>query len=195
MAKRPLVEATIRTEFGDVLDSPDFYDVSGADRDLSYVPGFSEMRRARDRALADVAQGRKDKRDVVLEPLPVNVRWTRSADVRGAPDARKQIGAGNLGYKSVSEQDVGNPWLTSLPPGATVAADGSIRKGDTMLMVADGKTAARNAARKAALTKQMTRDVAAAKGGLIDVGSRAPGVDPFVREEPSSAAEATVSRR
>jgi hypothetical protein len=184
LVKRPLVDTTIRTEFGDVLDDPSFYDVSGADRDLTYVPGFSDMRRARDLELAAVASGKKELRDAKLEPLPVNMRWTRHSTVRGEPDGRKQMTSGNLGYAAVNKDEVGkHEWLKAMPPGATVGADGSIRKGDTMLMVTDGKTAARNAARKAVQTDRMHRETAAAKGGLLEVGSRKEGLDPFVRQE------------
>ena len=183
--QRPLVDTTIRTEFGDVFESPEFYDVSGADRDLTYVPGFSDMRRARDLELAAIAAGKKDRRDAKIEPLPVNCRWVRATTVRGDPDARKQIGAGNLGYELVTKQDIGQPWLKGLPPGATFAADGSVRKGDTVLMVAPGERAARNAAAKAAYTRRMNEDVDASlvRGDLHDVGARVKGADPYVKRE------------
>ena len=89
MAQRPLVPTTIRTEFGDVLDDPSFYDIGGADRDLTYVPGFSDMRRARDLGLAAIASGAKLKHEVDLKPLPVNLHWTRTTTIKGAPDGRK----------------------------------------------------------------------------------------------------------
>lgn len=181
---RPLVSTAIRTEFGDVLDDPSFYEVGGADRDMTYVPGFSDMRRARDLELAAVASGQKGKHEAKILPLPVNLRWTRVSTVQGEPDGRKQIAAGNLGYRAVHKDQVGKAdWLTALPAGATVDPDGSIRKGDTILMVADGKTAARNAARKAAQTQLMQEGVSAAKGGLLDVASRTKGADPYVRKE------------
>ena len=184
MAKRPLVSTTIRTEFGDVLDDPSFYDVSGADRDLTYVPGFSDMRRARDLELAAVASGKKGKHEAKLTPLPVNARWVRKTTPKGAPDGRKQMSSGNLGYRVVSKDQIGKTdWLTALPPGATIELDGSIAKGDCILMVADGKTAARNAARKAALTQRMTNEAGAAAGGLLAVASRKEGVDPYIRKE------------
>lgn len=185
MTKRPLVETKIRTEFGDVLDDPSFHDVAGADRDLTYVPGFSDMRRARDIALADIASGKRQKHEVTLTPLPVNVRWVRTTTVGGSPDGRKQIMAGNLGYTAVTKDSIGEPWLTALPPGCVVNADGTLQKGDTMLFVADGATAARNAARKAAQTARMTdvASIGAAPGGLLNVASRKQGTDAFVRKE------------
>jgi len=185
MTQRPLVDTTVRTEFGDVLESAEFYDVSGADRDLTYVPGFSDMRRARDLELAAVAAGKKDRRDAKIDPLPVNCRWTRCTTVRGEPDARKQIGAGNLGYVLVTKKDIGQPWLKELPPGATIAADGSLHKGDTVLMVATGQRAARNAAGKAAYVRRLNAEVDTSRmrGDLHDVGTRVHGADPYVRQE------------
>jgi hypothetical protein len=178
--KRPLVETAIRTEFGDVVEDSSFHDVGGSDRDLSYVPGFSDMRRARDREVADVTQGRKRATPALL---PVNVRWVRAADLRGAPDARKQIGASNLGYRKATKDDIGEDWLKELPPGAQYDAEGAIRKGDVVLMVASGEQAARNAARKAVATDRMQSDAAAAAGGLLDAGGKKEGVDPYVRQE------------
>lgn len=183
MPKRPLVNTAIRTEFGDVLDDASFYDASSVDRDLSYVPGFSEMRRERDLEMAAVAAGRKDKRDARIDPLPVNLRWVRKSTPRGAPDGMKQIASGNFGYRAVNKDQIGKQdWLTEMPPGATLAADGSIEKGDTVLMVCDGRTAARNAARKAAQTNRMVNEAAAAAGGLLHT-AKTEGVDPFVRKE------------
>lgn len=184
MPVRELVPTAIRTEFGDVLDSPEFYDVGGADRDLTYVPGFSDMRRARDLTLAGVASGKIARHEAVLEPLPVNCRWTRTHTGKGEPDGRKQIASGNLGYRAVNKDQIGKvPWLTALPPGATLDADGSIRKGDTILMVTDAKNAGRNVARRAAQTQRLGDAAASAKGGLMDVGGKAKGVDPFIRKE------------
>lgn len=184
MSKRPLVETTLRTEFGDVLEDASFHDVGGADRDLTYVPGFSEMRRARDTVAADVASGKLPRHQAKQTPLPVNLRWVRHTTPRGAPDSMKQIGAGNLGYRSVTKDQVGKqPWLKALPPGSVVQADGTILKGDSMLMVCDGKDAARNAARRQAATARMTQDAAAAAGGLLNIGANKPGLEPFVGTE------------
>lgn len=184
MAQRPLVAATIRTEFGDVLDDPSFYDVGGSDRDLTHVPGFSEMRRNRDNEIALVASGKKPAHEAKISPLPVNLHWTRANRVKGDPDGTEQVAMGNLGYRLVNESHIGKePWITALPAGATVDADGSIRKGDTILMVADAKTAARSAARNAFATQRLSDAAQSAAGGLIDVAGRARGADPFVKKE------------
>lgn len=185
--QRPLVDTTIRTEFGDVLEDASFYEVGGADRDNTYVPGFSDMRRARDLALADVAAGRKHAHEVTLEALPVNLRWARTHKVAsGAPDGSKQIAHSGLGYRKVTKDQVGKvPWLTELPAGATINADGSIQKGDTVLMVADAKNAARNVARRAAQTARTLDDAQAAAGGLLAVAGKAAGVDPYITKEKS----------
>lgn len=182
--KRPLVETAIRTEFGDVQEDASFHDVAGADRDLTYVPGFSEMRRARDTVAADVASGKLPRHQAKQTPLPVNLRWTRATTPKGAPDAMKQIASGNLGYRAVTKDMIGKEaWLKALPPGAVVQADGTIMKGDTILMVADGKQAARNAARKQVATARMTQDAAASAGGLLNIGANKPGLEPFVATE------------
>jgi hypothetical protein len=184
MAKRPLVATAIRTEFGDVQESAEFYAAQGADRDLTYIPGFSDMRRERDLAIADVAAGRVDRRDAKISPLPVNCRWVRKSTPKGAPDAMKQISSGQNGYKVVNKEQIGKvEWLTKLPPGATVEADGSISKGDLVLMVTEGKTAARNAARRQAQTNTMVRSAEETAGGLKALGANTRGADPFVKQE------------
>lgn len=184
MAPRPLVSTTIRTEFGDVLDSPEFHDVATQAGDLTYVPGFSDLRRARDVEIAAVASGRKPAHEARLKPLPVNVRWTRTHTPKGSPDGIKQLSTGNLGYTAVNKDRIGKEsWLTALPPGATVEADGTIRKGDCILMVTDGKTAGRNAARKQIATARMTSDVEGAATGLLDVAKRKNGIDAYIKQE------------
>lgn len=181
MAKRPIVATGIRTEFGDVQEDAAFFDTAGADRDLTYVPGFSDMKRARDLELAAVASGAKGKHEANIKSLPVNVRWTRVTTPKGAPDGMKQISTANLGYKAANKSDIGKEWLRELPPGAAYTADGSIQKGDTILMVTDGKTAARNSARKQAATARMIDPSNVGASGLL--GVKKEGTDAFVRKE------------
>lgn len=73
--KVPLINTTPPPEFGELKESPEFHDAAGMDRDFSYVPGFSELRRARDVAIAEVRAGRRSAKDVPT--LPVNFRWAR----------------------------------------------------------------------------------------------------------------------
>ncbi len=178
------LDSIAHTEFGDVLEDASFYEVGGADRDRTYVPGFSEMRRNRDIALGDIASGRKSRHEVTVPSLPVNLRWTRTHKVgNSAPDSTKQIAAGSSGYRVVNADQIGKvPWLTKAPPGSTVDADGAIRVGDTILMVADAKSAARNVARRQAQTVALTDAVASAQGGLLSVAGRAKGSDPYVEK-------------
>lgn len=181
---RPLVDTHIRTEFGDVLEDVAFNDVAGADRDLTYVPGFSDMRRTKDLELADVAAGKLPRHEAKRAPLPVNLHWTRTTKPSGAPDGAKQIAAGNGGYKAVHKDQIGKvPWLTAAPPGVTFDPDGSIRKGDVILMVADDKTAARNSARKTAATRRLTDEATAASGSLLATKTRFAGTDAYVKKE------------
>lgn len=134
--KRPVVATGIRTEFGDVLAE----DVA-AERaqDVTHVPGFTDLKIANDLA-------RKEGRSIT--PLPVNLRWTRVTKVSGENDTTKAVQSGVRGYKPVTKDEIGQPWLTSMPAGASLMPDGTIRLGDCQLMVCDQKTAGRNEVRK-----------------------------------------------
>lgn len=48
--KRELIPTAIRTEFGEVLEDSAFHAPLGANRDYTYVAGYSDLRRARDLA-------------------------------------------------------------------------------------------------------------------------------------------------
>lgn len=146
--KRPLIGSGIITEFGEILDDPDAYTAEGGGSpDVTYTPGFSELRQKRDSELALVAKGEMAMRDVTV--LPVNVRLSRRTQKNGQPDQTKIQTAGNNGYRPVTKADVGQPWFKELPPGAVEFPDGSIGKGgEVQYMVCDGQRAARNAYRK-----------------------------------------------
>jgi hypothetical protein len=51
------------------------------DADLTYVPGFSELRLARDKAIVEVMQGRRRANEV--PSLPMNFRWARFQNKKG----------------------------------------------------------------------------------------------------------------
>lgn len=150
----PLVVTAPASEFGSLTQEVDFNDPHLMDRDMSFVPGFSNLRRERDIAVAEAVHHKRDVKDI--PELPVNMRWGRNQNKRGEPDSTKLVSHNIKGYRPVTEKDVrpDNPWLTSLPPGAYVAADKTIRKGDTTLLVATKQDAARNAHFKAETTKR-----------------------------------------
>ena len=176
MAVKPLVPTTIRTEFGDVLESDAFMAANGPQGDFTYVAGYSDMRRERDHQLKEVADGKRDIKDVLT--LPVRLQWVRHAKYSGQPDNRKPTEFGNLQYRQVQANEVGqHEWIKGLPIGATTAADGSIHQGDCTLMVTDAKAAARNAAAIQYRTQQMIRPETSA-GKLMGLGSTKPGTDP-----------------
>lgn len=194
--KRELVPTTIRTEFGEVLDDPSFYETMGSAQDHTYVPGYSDIRRARDlqkglrvaehdatsndegiaeRGRANVsaigeairkslaAAGMTIKGAITssnVPMLPVRCQWARTSKVMGGqPDNTKQVEYEGADYRFVTEADIGQSWLQAMPKGAVKQADGTIKKGDTTLMVCDAKNAARHAATNAKMVERQQRDI------------------------------------
>ena len=49
--KVPLIITQPPPEFGELKESPEFHDMATMNADLTYVPGFSEKRFARDKAI------------------------------------------------------------------------------------------------------------------------------------------------
>ena len=184
MAAKPLVPTMIRTEFGDVLESEAFHAATGAQGDVTYVPGYSDMRRKRDQQLKEVADGKRSHNDVMH--LPVRCHLTRTAKYSGQPDDRKSIEFRNQGYRAVTKDDIGqNDWITGMPEAAVVGPGGELRIGDTVLMVCDAKTAARNAAMVQMRTNQMIRETASAD--FLKLGDRHQGSDPTVTVSPGES--------
>lgn len=182
--KVPIVITQPPPEFGELKESPEFHDTSAMNADMTYVPGFSEQRLARDRALGEVLQGRRRANDVPT--LSVNFRWARCQTRKGEPDNRKVIKAGNRGYKAVTGDQVGEgKLLPELPPGALIGADGMIRQGDTILMVASADKVARNEFNKRMRTESATRGAEAGfKIALEAAGVKpTPGSAPFIQKE------------
>lgn len=154
--KVPLIHTTPPPEFGELKETPEFNDPARMDRDFTYVPGFSELRRERDLAISEVLAGKRAAKDVPT--LPRNFRWARCQSKKGEPDSRKVIRSGNRGYKPVTKDDVGpGKLLPSLPGGAVAMPDGTIRQGDTMLMVATAADAARNEFNKRVRVESMEK--------------------------------------
>ena len=187
-SKRPLVATAIRTEFGEVLEDADFYE--SAQRDLTYVPGYSDLRRSRDALLGKISQGKVPK-GTKVPTLPVRLQWVRTAKASGAPDSYKQVQYGTDGYREVTEADVGQAWLTEMPAGAKVGVGGAIHQGDCVLMVCDAQRAARNAAIVRRHTERLTKDAPAAN--LMKLGEQTRGADPTFTSEPGREIKAPPS--
>ena len=170
---KPLVDAVTVTDFGGIEDSEVFK--YQAERDYTYVPGFSDLRRAQDLAKIEVAAGERKAKDVPT--LPVNVRWSRCDG-----NYTKVASAKAQGYRAITKDDLDakHPWLTELPPGAQIAPTGEIKSaaGDLMLMVADAKTAARNFAKKQRTTAAMAESVGAE--AFTAAGATVRGANPTV---------------
>lgn len=176
--KVPLIEVTPPPEFGEVHTDSRFGDPTGADFDHTYVPGFSDLRRARDVAIAEFSEGKRKAKDVPT--LPVNLRWVRAQRASGEPDNTKLWTSQQRGYKPVTASQVGTEsWLKELPLGAVKDANGMIRNGDTVLCVASAQDAGRNEARKAAKTTERT---AAAEEGFRTAVAKSgvKGIEPTV---------------
>ena len=151
-AVRPLVATGVHTEFGQVLDDPQaLINTYGQARDLTYVPGFSDLRYARDKALSEGKTG-KD-----VPTLPVNLRFVRRANKKGEPDNFKVQSSTNRKYRPVTVDDVAAKpaWLPEMPAGLEILPDGSMGHGDTMLMVTDAQNAAKLSAARQVRTHQL----------------------------------------
>lgn len=186
MTQRPLIAVEgFTTEFGHITADPKFYDES-VSQDFSHVPGFSDLRRARDREIARLVATKKYTSQEAARKapeLPVNMRWARCTTVRNEPDNRKVTAHGNRGYRLVTQADIGTPWLKAMPIGSLENPDGTVRRGDMVLMVCTKEQAARNEAVKQFRTEQLQQNAPALAGGLLTVGERVQDAKPFVVAE------------
>ena len=192
--KVPLIISQPPPEFGELKESPEFHDPHGMDGDLTYVPGFSELRFARDQAILEVMQGKRRANEVPT--LPVNFRWERAQNKKGDPDTRKVIQSNNRGYKAVTKDDIGEgKLLEKMPPGATMLADGMVRQGDTILMVAEASRVARNEFQKRARTEAATKGAEAGFAAALQAAGGRPvkGATPFITKEVGKPVRAELS--
>ena len=182
--KVPVVITRPPPEFGELQQTPEFHDTAAMNSDLTYVPGFSELRYARDKAINDLREGKIRASEVPT--LPRNFRWARCQNKKGEPDTRKVVRAGNRGYRAVTKDDVGEgKIIPALPAGATFRTDGMIIQGDTVLMVADAERVARNEFAKRARTESATKGAEAGfEAALQAVGGRpSTGAAPYIHKE------------
>jgi len=194
LVKVPLIVTEPPPEFGELKTSPEFFTASGMDRDVTYVPGFSELRYARDAAILEVMRGKRRPQDVPT--LPVNFRWARCQNKKGDPDNRKVIRHGNRGYRLVTKDLVGEgKLLPEIPAGARWGADGTLMQGDTVLMVADAAQVARNEFEKRARTASATRGAEAGFAAALEAvgGKPAAGAAPFITKDVGQRTRAELS--
>jgi hypothetical protein len=178
---RPLVDVNVISEFGGVEDTKEFQEDGVGQRDYTYVPGFSDLRVARDLDLARLHRNEIKGRDV--STLPVNMRWFRTVKGTGSdPDQMRMAQARNQKYRAATKSDIGQPWLTELPPGGQIAPDGTIKSaaGDLALYVLDRENAAKIAIRRKKNIDETVSAVEFQVGGLGQVGSQHKGANPTV---------------
>ena len=145
MARRPLIPTAAISEFGDLTDQSFFKDPVSMDNDITYVPGSSELRRQNALKFAEYAKGECARTDI--PDLPVKLVWVRNQDKSGKPDNSRVFQFEQDGYRMVNAtEDAGQSWLTKAPPSANKQADGSIRCGDSVLMVCTAESARREEA-------------------------------------------------
>lgn len=192
----PLVMVQPPPEFGELQETPEFHDMQAMNGDYTYVPGFSEQRYARDREINEVVNGRRRPQDV--RSLTHNFRWARCQSKKGEPDSRKVVKAGNRGYQAVTKDMVGEgKLLPTLPAGAAWHVDGTLRQGDTQLMVATADRVARNEFNKRARTEASTRGAEAGFEAALDaVGGRpVRGASPFIQKEVGKPVELAPTQK
>lgn len=193
MSAKPLIQSAPLSEFGDFPDSPEFNDPNAQDRDQTYVPGFSDRRRERDIAVSEFIAGRITREDIPT--LPVNLRWARNQTKAGVPDSAKPFLHGRKGYRAVTKDDVNAEWLTHIPPGAQIGADGTIRNGDCILMVASAQDAAKSERNKRALVNERLHGI----GASLEQNARAVGANmkaqPYVTMSPAEPTEPVKGKR
>jgi hypothetical protein len=181
---RPLVDVNVVSEFGAFHEAEGTTEAESLEnRDYTYVPGFSNMRKTRDLDLARLHRGEIKGKEV--STLPVNMRWFRTVKGSGSdPDQMRMAAARNNKYRAVTKADLDakHPWLTELPPGAQIAPDGTIKSaaGDLALYVTDRENAARIAIRRKKNIDESVSAVEMQIGGLGQVGSQHKGANPTV---------------
>lgn len=137
--------------------------------DPGWIPGYSEQVRANeisriDPTLENFTTDRRMKtadgvqlREHYLgrygqpKPLPIRLKWVRVVGMDGSENQNVRTDMIRYradGYRIITESEL-QALGYGTPPAATVAADGTIRRGDVALMAVDAERALANDARKA----------------------------------------------
>lgn len=128
--------------------------------DWSYVPGYSEQRRMNEHAV------RRHQKPIPIDKL----YWARASRTDGSNvDYREAVTVTRLGYRACTVDDLKERgW--GMPPAAHVAADGSIRREDTVLAIVGNARAEKNKQRQMQINAEFEgRDIAPEeKAGYID---------------------------
>lgn len=186
-ARKPIIPTEAISEFGDLRQHAAFADPNAMDQDYTYVPGYSEQRRAAELAVAEARRGERDTNDIPT--LPVKLIWVRNQKVSGLPDTTVTYRQQGAGFQMVHKDQVGKePWITSMPPGAQPQADGSIRQGDSVLMYCDAETAMKQEIRHRNETELRTTGAENAftarlkEAGKKIFGGHGDGLDPEIKQ-------------
>jgi len=132
--KVPLIRTDTRAHLGEAQEKPEFADPALARGDLTYVPGWSDLRRQRD---ADVREGRKPA------PLPYRLQLVRVRNSMGLPDGQGAASWRAQGYQEVKVNEMKELGI-AMPIGGMASADGFVDVGDLRLFACDAQRAAQN---------------------------------------------------
>lgn len=140
-SSKPLLFGSARLD-ATAIEDIERFEAQGFDN--SYVPGYSEQRIKNELAVRD---GHK--------PIPTDrLYWARVSRTDGSDvDYREAVTVSRLGYRACTFEDLKERgW--GMPPGAHLAADGTIRREDTALAIVDSDRARKNKDRQDAINAE-----------------------------------------
>ena len=160
---RPLISAKARDLVGSAREDSTFMNNG---QDLTYIQGYSNVRRQMD---ADLARGREPSTG-----LNYRFQYVTVQRPNGKPDSAKAMQFRALGYRPVKAEEAA-AYGIEVPVQAFQTADGYIQVGDAQLFVCDAATAARNEAHGRSAIDERTTDEATSQE-LRSVGRELGGV-------------------
>lgn len=132
--RKPVVTATERSPFGD-LTPEEVQKMSAAGRDRWFIEGYSDKRIQRE---LDARAGKK------VSPLTHRFHLVPVQTVDGRNIAKGVADKRQEGYRPVTKEDIKALGINIENGAYEIAPDGTVRNGDSMLMVTDSKHAAAN---------------------------------------------------